>query len=286
MNVSNHAKGVMLASLGILVISPDSLLIRFVDIDLWSLMFLRGLFIALALWIINLLFNSSQSFKSQVASLDKPAWIMMFLMAFSSFSFVASIQTTSVAHTLIIVGSAPILSAFIGLIFFSEQVSKNTWVTILLVFTGLVCVVYDQQQSSLLGDFFALVTGLSWAMVLILARQTRTRNMFTVMLLSGLVMMFISLPLASLSSITLNQALLGSVLGTLNGLALSLLTFAPRYMPAAEVAVFMPLESVFGSLLVWWFLAEYPGHISLLAGVIIILTIMLNSYYQIKWVKA
>jgi drug/metabolite transporter (DMT)-like permease len=41
------------------------------------------------------------------------------------------------------------------------------------------------------------------------------------------------------------------------------------------------LESVFGSLLVWWFLGEYPGLISLSAGLVIIGAIMLNSYFQI-----
>lgn len=283
--MSNHLKGVFLAGLGILVISPDSLLIRFVNIDLWTLMFLRGLFIALALLVVNLVFYPSRPLVQQFRQLDSKAWIMVVLMAICSFAFVASIQTTSVAHTLIIVGSAPIFSALLGLYLLSETVARNTWISIGIVFIGLVFVVYDQQQSTLLGDFYALITALGWAFILVLARKSVTTNMFFAMMLSGALIVFISLPLASLTTISLNQALIGSLLGTLNGIALSLLTFAPRFMPAAEVAVFLPLESVFGSLLVWWFLAEYPGHISLTAGLIIILTIMLNSYYQIKWSK-
>ncbi|MDJ0881030.1 MAG: DMT family transporter [Gammaproteobacteria bacterium] len=284
--MSNHLKGVLLAGLGILVISPDSLLIRFVNIDLWTLMFLRGLFIALALLIVNIIFYPSLSLIEQFRQLNRKEWTMVILMAVCSFAFVASIQTTSVAHTLIIVGTAPIFSAILGLYLLSEAVARNTWISIGIVFVGLIFVVYDQQQSTLLGDFYALITGLGWAVILVLARRSVKTNMFFIMMLSGLLIVIISLPIANLPDISVNQALLGSLLGTLNGIALSLLTFAPRFMPAAEVAVFLPLESVFGSLLVWWFLAEYPGHISLIAGLVIITTIMLNSYYQIKWSKA
>ena len=275
-------KGVVLASLGIVIISPDSLLIRFVAIDLWTLMFLRGLFITLSLLVINLLMRPSLSIVQQIKDLDSYAWIIAVLMAISSFSFVASIQTTSVAHALIIVGTAPILSAVLGMYLLKQKVSANTWVTICIVFGGLFFVVYDQQQSSLLGDMYAFITGLAWAFVLILARKSITKNMFLIMMLSGVIIVLLSLPVASFSQISTNQALIGSLLGTLNGVALSLLTLAPRYMPSAEVAVFLPLESVFGSLLVWLFLGEYPGFISLLAGSIIIVTIMLNSYIQIR----
>lgn len=282
MNASSHTKGVLLASLGVVVISPDSLLIRFVNIDLWTLMFLRGLFIALSLLTINLLMRQPLSIVRQIKGLDAYAWIIVVLMAISSFSFVASIQTTSVAHALIIVGTAPILSAVLGMFLLKEMVTTNTWITIVIVFIGLFFVVYDQQQSSLTGDMYAFITGLCWAFILILARKTKTRNMFLTMMLSGVIIVFLSLPVASFADISTNQALIGSLLGTLNGVALSLLTLAPRFMPSAEVAVFLPLESVFGSLLVWLFLGEYPGYISLLAGCIIVASIMLNSFYQIR----
>lgn len=282
MNISNHLKGLLLASLGIVIISPDSLLIRFVDIDLWTLMFLRGLFIALSLMTINLLIRKPGSMVAQIKDLDVYAWIIVILMAICSFSFVAAIQNTSVAHALIIVGAAPIFSAVLGFLIMKERVSWNTLLTICIVFVGLIFVVYDQQQSHIIGDIYAFITGLGWAFILILARRTRNGNMFLTIMLSGFIIVILSLPLASLAEISAEQALIGSLLGTLNGIALSLLTLAPRYMPSAEVAVFLPLESVFGSLLVWFFMAEYPGIISIVAGSIIIMTIMLNSFIQIR----
>jgi len=278
--LSDNAKGILLASIGILILSPDSLLIRLIDIDLWTLMFLRGLFMGFTLLLLNFFINKKDAVQ-QYVKLDRFAWGIIILMTISSFFFVSSIQNTSVAHTLIIVGAAPVVAAVLGLIFLHEKVSKATWLTILVVVTGLVFVVYDDQQSSLTGDMYAFVACLLWSTNFILARLTRMKNMVSAMSVSGFSMAVFSFPLANLSAINVEQMLLSLLLGLLVGVAFSLITLAPRFIPAAEVAVFMPLESVFGSLLVWWFLGEYPGLISLSAGLVIIGAIMLNSYFQI-----
>lgn len=284
MNISAHAKGLILAAGGVVVLSPDSLLIRYVEIDLWTLMFLRGLFMAVIMLVVNRLFGN-KSLAYQLGQLDYMAYGLVFLLASSSFFFVAAIQTTSVAHTLVIVGTAPMLSALLGIFLLHEPVRKNTWLTLIVVFCALIFVVWDQQASTLLGDFYALITGLAWALVFIFARRTRLNNMFIPMMLSGAAIALISLPLASFDQLSVSQTSLGSLIGMINGLALCMITFAPRYIPAAEAAVFMPLESVLGSLLVWWLLGEYPGLISVIGGLVIIGAIMMNSLYQLKRVK-
>jgi len=281
MITSSGAKGILLASLGILILSPDSLLIRLINMDLWTVMFLRGLFMGISLFLLNFLVNRKNAW-SQFIQLDRYAWGIIILMTISSFFFVAAIQTTSVAHTLIIVGAAPVFAAVLGLILLHEKVSGHTWLTILVVVTGLFIVVYDDQKSSLQGDLYALIACLLWSLNFILARLTRMKNTVSAMCVSGFSVAIFSYPVANLSGLGVEQVLLGLLLGLFVGVAFSLITWAPRYIPAAEVAVFMPLESVFGSILVWWFLGEYPGLISLSAGMLIIGAIMLNSYFQIR----
>lgn len=281
MNISDNTKGILVVSFGILLLSPDSLLIRLIDTDLWTLMFLRGLFMGISLLLLNFLINKKNSLQ-QFLRLDIFAWSIIVLLAISSFLFVAAIQTTSVAHTLIIVGAAPVFAAMLGLMFLQEKVASSTWGTIFIVVIALAFVVYDDQQSTLIGDMYALAACVLWSANFVLARKTRITNMVLAMSLSGFLMALISFPLATFNAINPDQALLGLFLGVLVGLAFSLITLAPHFIPAAEVAVFMPLESVFGIFLVWLFMDEYPGLISLTAGLIIILAIMLNSYVQIK----
>lgn len=219
----------------------------------------------------------------QFLRLDKFAWAIIVLMAISSFFFVSAIQATSVAHALIIVGSAPVIAAVLGLIVLHEKVARHTWITIAVVVIGLVFVVYDDQQSSVLGDFYALMACLLWSIIFILARKTSMPNMLAAMSVSGLLSALMAFPLSTLSALTMQQILLGFVLGLMVGVAFSMIMLAPRFIPAAEVAVFMPLESVFGTLLVWLFIGEFPGLVSLMAGLVIIVAIMLNSYFQIKY---
>ena len=56
MKLENKHKGLLLALVGILFITPDSLSIRLVGINSWELMFYRGLVPFFCLFILLLLF--------------------------------------------------------------------------------------------------------------------------------------------------------------------------------------------------------------------------------------
>lgn len=285
MTISTHSKGVLLASIGVLVLSPDSLLIRIINVDLWTLAFLRGLFMGLSLMVVNFLFNRKAPV-STFAQIDIYALGIMLLVALGSLFFVSAIQTTSVAHTLIIIGAVPVVAAILGLLLLREKLPLNTWVTIVVVMVGLVFVVYDDQQSNLIGDMYAFLTCIFLSLNFILARRTKMKNMIILMSLSGFLMALVSFPFANLNALSIEQLSLSLFLGLMIGIAYSMMTFAPQFIQAAEVAVFLTLETVFGILLVWLFLGEYPGLIALIAGSVIILAVMLNSYLGIRSAKS
>ncbi len=285
MYLSNNARGILLVAIGVLMLSPDSLLIRLIDIDLWTLTFLRGTFMALTLFGLNLILYNSKAL-TQFTGFDKYAWGIVLLMAGGTLLFVSSIQTTSVAHTLIIIGAVPVVSAILGLLVLQQKVTVHMRWAIIIVVISLGFVVYDDSQSSLLGDFYAMVTCLFLAINFIFAHKTTVNNMLAPMCVSGVLVALGSLPLADLAAIGSPQVQLGIVQGALVGVALTMINMAPKYIPNAEVALFMPTEAVLGSLLVWWFLGEYPGLVSILAGLVIVLVLMLNSYLQLKPLKA
>ncbi len=281
MNLSDNAKGFSLALLGIITLSPDSLLIRLIDTDVWTTTFLRSVFVGLSLLVFMLVLYRGKTLQ-QFKQMDRYALLTTVFIAGTNFFFVASVQNTSVAHTLIIVGAAPVVAAIFGLVFIREKVTRQTWITIAVVIISLIFVVYDNQKSTLIGDLYALIVLLLWSSIFIFGRLTSTSNMLGAMCISGFISATWSCSLADLSGLATSQLGLSLLLGCLVGAALSQITLAPRFIPAAEVAVFMPLETVFGSLLVWWILDEYPGLISILAGSIMVLAIMLSSYFQIK----
>ena len=57
-------------------------------------------------------------------------------------------------------------------------------------------------------------------------------------------------------------------------LGFSLLTLAPRYLPAPEVSLMMLLEAVLGPLLVWAVLDEFPGIRGLIGGGLVVIALV------------
>ena len=59
--LSNTQKGTLLAFIGVMIVTPDSLIIRLVSIDTWNLLFYRSLFPGTALLIGYFVFFSSRA---------------------------------------------------------------------------------------------------------------------------------------------------------------------------------------------------------------------------------
>ena len=52
--MTNHVKGLLMSFIGVVILSPDSLLIRLADADSWTVLFWRGLLMAIGVTIILL----------------------------------------------------------------------------------------------------------------------------------------------------------------------------------------------------------------------------------------
>ena len=74
-------------------------------------------------------------------------------------------------------------------------------------------------------------------------------------------------------------------MGAILSISFSLITIAPRYMPAAEVGMIMPLETVLGSLIAWYFISEVPSTNAIIGGTIVIVTLFLHSWYSTRLAK-
>ena len=61
-----------------------------------------------------------------------------------------------------------------------------------------------------------------------------------------------------------------------------LVTLAPRYITAAEVNLFFLLETILGPLWVWLVINEEPTIKTILGGVLIILTIFVHTFIELK----
>ena len=54
--MTEHTKGILITLAGVLILSPDSLVIRLIQLDAWTLTFWRGIFISFWIGLTMLVF--------------------------------------------------------------------------------------------------------------------------------------------------------------------------------------------------------------------------------------
>lgn len=107
---NDHARGLVLAIVGILILSPDSLLVRLIAADQWTLLFWRGMMTFVTLTAF-LLFSHRRDTLKRFHALGIKGLAIAALLALNTTLFVVSIRHTAVANTLVLVSVAPLLAA-------------------------------------------------------------------------------------------------------------------------------------------------------------------------------
>ena len=107
MPYSDQKKGMLLAFVAIMFITPDSLLIRLANLTSWNLIFYRG-FIPFLVVLIGLLIIYRTKFISQLIENGWHGIAYASVFTITNIFFVISIENTNVANTLIMIALAPI----------------------------------------------------------------------------------------------------------------------------------------------------------------------------------
>ena len=176
-NISNQHKGSLLAFIGVLFITPDSLLIRLSNLETWGLLFYRGL-IPFFVVLIGLLFFYRTRFFDALFNIGYVGIFYVISFSVCNITFIISIQNTNVANTLIMVAMAPMLSAVLATIFLKEKTNIKTWIAIFITFFSVAFIFYDSLKiGNILGDIFGFITALGLAVNANLARYAKDRDL-------------------------------------------------------------------------------------------------------------
>jgi drug/metabolite transporter (DMT)-like permease len=106
--------------------------------------------------------------------------------------------------------------------------------------------------------------------------------MVPAMIVNALVVSFVGLAFSSSFYLPFDSLIYVIAGGILLAIAFSLITLAPRFIPASEVAMFMPLGTIFGILSAWLVINEQPSSSSLLGGSIVVITLFFHAWYSSK----
>ena len=286
--LSQHAKGLIITALGVLIVSPDGLLTRLILVDHWTLIFWRTLFLSFGMWLIVNLTYPNRTWQ-KYKSMGRGGAMMVLIYAMGTVSFIVAITHTSVANTLIILSTTPLFAAIIGWVFLREPIPVRTWCAILLVGIGIFVISSDSdnQASSLFGDLAAMSGAFFLATGFTVVRRFPAISIFPVISTSGLLTALMVLPLAQPFSVTQSDMGYLLIMGIyMLPVATALMYLGPKYIPAPEVGLMLLLESILGPIWVWLALGEQPGIRTFIGGAIILSTLAINTAWVLKSTRA
>ena len=282
-NLSNQQKGSLLAFVGVMFITPDSLFIRLSSIDTWELLFYRGAIPSVVILIALILFYKSNLIKVTLA-MGLAGLFYALTFSITNITFIVSIQNTNVANTLVMIAPAPMLSAILAAVFLKENPDRNTWIAILITFLAVVYIFFDSiKLGNFFGDIFGLITALGLAVGANIIRSVRDKDLVPAAVIGKfLVAIFALFFVDNLILQGRDNIIVPLMCIMCVGIPFVLVTIAPRFITAAEVNLFFLLETIIGPIWVWLIIKEQPSIETIYGGILIIITIAVHSFYKLK----
>ena len=281
--VKNYPKrfGTFLALIGVLVLTPDTMVMRFSNLDRWPLMGWRGLLMGVTLLIIWHFLFVSNTKKKWRTLYTWPGIIVIISFSINSVSFTLGIQETSVMLVLTALATMPIFAAILSSFMLRETQGWLGWLTIMAAMVGVAIVVSDgnnaisqPEGSPVLGAAYGAITAFGLALAFTMARKYRDLEVVPAAAIGALISGIIGFAFSTEGSIFNAPIWTVFTMGVvILPVSFAFLITAPRYTTSAIVSLIMLLEMVIGPFWVWFGIGERPSMIMIFGGCIVIVVI-------------
>ena len=247
---------------------------RMMTIDIWTAIALRSLTGGLMLFAFLLIRDRFSVFRNLFA-IGFAGWAVVVLSVAAQATTTAAFFMTSVAHTAVIYATCPFMAALIARIWLGERISRMTAVAITAAMVGVVVVASGSTgQSSLLGDFVAVMMTLTFAIIIVLAKAYPGLKLPEITALSAIIIFVLFVPFASGTNLDLHNWSVISLYGFVS-IVFAFLLFlrGARQIPAAMSGLILTLDIVLSPYWVWIFFDERVDLLTFVGGVIVLVAV-------------
>ena len=284
MNSDMRKLAILLMIASSVVISFSGLIVRLLEVGPLVMNFYRGLFLMCAV-IVLLVVRYRGATVIRVIGVGWPGLIAGIMLAGAAMTFLQSLTHTTVANTLFLLGAIPFVTAALAWAFLKERPSSATLVTMIIAFVGIVIMIGEGFAiGSIYGNLMALLTTLFFSIYAVLVRHNRQVDMLPAILISTVIIM-IAVALMRQGHLEISrQDLLLCLLwgGVMSGFTSACFIVASRHIIAAEVTIFMLLESALAPIWVWFFVNEIPSRWTLVGGALVISAVLGRTFAELR----
>ena len=282
-SLSNNYKGILLAFVGVMILTPDTLFMRLSELERWQMVGWRGVLMGITLFIIWLCFMKKNPRKELVSIITVPGILVMISMAFNSINFTLGVAETSIMVVLTALATMPLFAAVLSVFLLKERQPLLGWLILIIAIIGVGIVVNDGNNASnipdgsvILGGFYGLMTALGLAFTFTLARKYEWLAVIpatcVASLISGIIAFYISPEIGIDFSAPISVIVMGIIICPFS---FALLLIAPKYTQASMVSLIMLLEMILGPIWVWIGIGEAPTATMIFGSFIVLSSILM-----------
>lgn len=285
----NATIGMVLVITSAIAWSTSGFFARTVPIDIWVVVFWRGIFGGTSIAILAMFERGS--FKFDLLRAFTPAGLaLMFISATGKLAFIYALQNTTVANVTVLYATLPFITALLAWLWFRERASKRTLIASSVAGIGVTVTVIGSAGlggGHILGDIAAIYMTCTMAMMTVIMRRHREVPMLESAAMSGFAAAALAFFFCDPMTATLSQigwlALFGIVT---QGAGLGIYTMGARRLPSAQAALLSASEVPLSPLWVWIFFAEVPALATFIGGGLVLGAILWNIGAELRKTKA
>ena len=167
----------------------------------------------------------------------------------------------------------------------TSRATRSAWLAMAAAFCGILLMFMEaMNRGALLGNLIALVIPFAFAVNVVILRRIEAHiDMIPTLVVSGVLSMAITLPLALPLEPTAKDLGLLAIMGVVQlGVGVLLMIMAAPHLAAAEIGLLALLETIFGTFSTWLVVGERPGAMALAGGAVVIVALVINELFGLR----
>ena len=281
----NAAIGMALVLSSAVAWSTAGFFARTVPIDIWVVVFWRGVFGGMSIAVLAMIERRRFGFDWRRAfSLGGIALIL--ISATGKIAFLYALQNTTVANVTVLYATLPFITAILAWLWFRERAERRTLIGSLVAGVGVIVTVSGSTGiggGHILGDLAALFMTFTMALMTVIMRRHRDVPMLEAAALSGIAAAIIAFPMADPFIATGIDILWLAAFGIITqGGGLGIYTMGARRLPSAQAALLSASEVPMSPLWVWIFFDEVPARETFIGGGLVLAAILWNVGAELR----
>jgi len=281
----NTAIGIALVLSSAVAWSTAGFFARTVPIDIWVVLFWRGIFGGLSIAALAMIEKRRFAFDWRRA-FTPSGLALIVISATGKMAFIYALQNTTVANVTVIYATLPFITAILAWLWFRERAARRTLIASLVAGAGVVITVSGSTglgSGHILGDLAALFMTLTMAIMTVIMRRHREVPMLEAAAFSGIAVAIIAFPMCDPFAAATTDILWLAAFGIVTqGGGLGIYAMGARRLPSAQAALLSASEVPMSPLWVWIFFNEVPARETFIGGALVLAAILWNIGAELR----